>query len=142
MKDALRYIGAALGGIALLGGAWFGWTQFQRTTADYRGETRQIEQTQANERFRIQAYDSFFDLCAAVQTDEARLDALATELDTDPSSGRVEQINASIAAIETSRASKINRYNADAAKDWTVGQFQANSLPYRINLEGETTCAP
>lgn len=119
----------------------FGWGFFSRATADFRGQTQAIERTRANADFRIQAYDRFFALCSAIQTDESRIAALNVELATDPPPDRVVQINASLTAVVTSRAGKIVRYNADATRDFTVGQFRDSDLPYRISLEGNTQCA-
>lgn len=144
MKDALKIaLGVAIT-IGLMLGLWFGITQFQRATADYRGETDLIEDTEANAHFRRTAYETFFDLCASVQSAETRIDALVEELHSDPPprTYRAEELRATITAVRSQRASQINQYNADAAKDWTVGQFQANGLPHRLNEDQEkTTCA-
>lgn len=127
---------------ALAGTMFFVVSEVRRGTADYRGETEQIEQVRRNEQFRIQAYDSFFAQCAAVQTSEARINALTEELETNPSESRTGQINASLSAIKAQRASQINQYNADAA-NWQTGHFQDAALPARLNVNvKETTCAP
>lgn len=138
----LQIVLAAIAGLALIIGAWFAITQFQRATADYRGDTALIEDTKANANFRRQAYDTFFDRCAAIQTTESRIAALETEAET-ATEKRAQEIASTITANIAQRANQINQYNADAAKDWTAGQFQANSLPYRLDLNQEkTTCAP
>lgn len=140
-RSTMRTVAIIVGVIALLIGAWFLATQFQRGTADYRGDTDLIEDTQANADFRRTAYESFFDKCAAVQTTEARILALQAEAET-ASEARAEEIAATITANQAQRARLINEYNADAAKDWTSGQFQASNLPYRLDANQETTtCA-
>lgn len=147
--------GAKVGGLVLLGSVvalvlaiaiasmWiFGWGFFQRSTADFRGKTEQIEKTKANADFRIAAYDHFYNLCAAVQSEEATIRALEKELKRGPSESRVEQIYASITANEATRAENINQYNADAKKEATIGQFKASDLPYELNVNAEETkCA-
>jgi hypothetical protein len=124
--------------IGTFAGGWF-----QESTANFRGKVGVANATKANTAFRIQAYDHFFDLCAAVQDDEASLDSLDQELATSkPSQSRLDQINASKTALRGSRAEKINQYNVDAKKDWTIGQFRSNGLPFQLNkTKEETTCS-
>lgn len=149
LRDIFRGGGAALAiglvtiaivlVISLVGIFGFGW--LQRETADFRGDVQAVEQTKGSGAFRIAAYDHFFNLCAAVKSDEASITSLQEELKTNPRQARVEQINASMTALRSSRAEKINQYNADAAKDYTVGQFRSNNLPFRLDTTQEvTTC--
>ena len=109
-------------------------------SADERGRAQAREQIQSGPS-RVAAYNHFFDLCAAVQTDEATLQAQREELATNPSESRRGQIQANIAALKSGRAEKINSYNADARKDYTIGQFRSSGLPYQLVLTQEvTTC--
>jgi len=103
-----------------------------------KGKVEAREQIQSGP-FRIAAYDRFFNLCAAVQSDEATIAALQAELKTKPPASRVTQINASITGLRSGRAEKINQYNADARKDYTIGQFRASGLPYQLFIEREAT---
>lgn len=121
----------------------FGWGVFARGTADFRGETDQIEQISGDADYRIAAYESFFDQCAAVQTKEAELAAARAELETEGLSDyRRQQLNANITAITAARADLINQYNADAAKADTAANFRSSDLPYTLDIESETTtCA-
>jgi hypothetical protein len=121
----------------------FGFGLFQRGTADFRGKTKQIEQTRGSGTYRIAAYEHFYDLCAAVQDDEASIDSLKQELkgDPKPSGSRVGQINGALTALRSSRVEKMNQYNADARKEGTQGQFRDSGLPYRLDKTNkETTC--
>lgn len=111
---------------------------FRWVTAEPRGKLEAREQIQSGP-FRIAAYDLFFNRCAQIQADEATIIALKEELKTNPSQSRVEQINASITALRSGRAEKINQYNADARKDYTIGQFRASALPYQLFIESEVT---
>ena len=129
--------------IALSIMAIFGIGLFQRSTADFRGETGQIERIQADPDYRIASYDAFFDKCAAVQSKEAQIKNLERELeDTDPSTARTERLQSSITALRNSRAELITEYNADASKEDTRANFLASSLPYQLDTNNEETpCA-
>jgi predicted Zn-dependent peptidase len=120
-----------------------GWGFFARETADFRGQTGQIEEISADADYRIATYEKFFDLCAAVQTKEAELAAAQAELALEGLSDyRRQQLNANITAITAARAELINQYNADAAKADTAANFQSSDLPYTLDIESETTtCA-
>lgn len=143
LKWTIR-IGLTILAVALLVGSMqiFGWGWFQRSTANFRGETAALEQIQANPNSRISAYDHFFSLCASVQGHETTIKALQSELETDPSPRRVEQINAFITANRAARDVKIQQYNQDAQRNYTVGQFRDAGLPEKLDINEEvTTCA-
>ena len=151
LKDAIKHGGIALKvGIVALAVALilavmyvFGWGFFAKTTAPWRGEVGKHERVEGNADYRIAAYDHFFDLCAQVQSDEASIGGLRRELKADPrpTDERATQINASITALESNRAANINQYNADAAKQYTEGQFRSSGLPYRLSVSTkETQC--
>lgn len=121
--------------------AIFGWGMFQRSTADFRGQTDAIERVQADGDFRIQAYDRFFELCSAVQADEGRIANMESELaQEDLSDKRRGELRIALTAVRNARAEKIATYNADARREFTVGQFRSNDLPFEIDPEEKTTC--
>jgi hypothetical protein len=130
---------AVVVGLVFAAMAIFGVGLFQCGTAEFRGKTGQIERTKADPSYRIANYDHFYDLCAAVQSNEAAIDALKEELATNPSQGRVEQIQAALAALRINRSEDINQYNADARKTATQGQFRASDLPYQLDQTAEKT---
>lgn len=121
--------------------AVFGFGLFQRSTADFRGETEAIERTQADGAFRIASYEWYFDQCAAIQAAEGRINAQLSELDGDPapSEDRRERINTNLAAMRGQRDALIARYNQEARKEETTGAFRANDLPMQINVSNPTT---
>lgn len=90
---------------------------------------------------RIASYNHFYDLCTNVQANEGRIEALNAELkfaDKD----RKGQIYATLTAISGQRSEDIAQYNNDAAKGFTIGQFRASNLPFRLDSTLEnTTCA-
>jgi hypothetical protein len=147
VKDGLKVVAVVAGVLAIiLGFYFFGVYVFggaQRSTAEFRGETDAIERLKADGDYRIQIYDQFHDLCAAVQTDEAQIAGLQEELKSVViSESRREILNASITGVRASRAEKINQYNADSAKDFTKAAFKDLSLPYRLDInDKETQCA-
>ena len=124
----------ALGFIAVYG---FGW--FQRSTADFRGETAALEDIQADPNSRISAYEHFFSLCASIQGHEETIKALEAELAQGVSESREEQIRGAITANKSQRDGKIREYNLDAQRDYTAGQFRDADLPEHLDIEAEET---
>lgn len=121
-----------LGGFALVlvlvGISWgVGWV-----AAPFHGKLQARQQINSGS-FRIAAYNHFFDLCAAIQSDDARLDAQLVQLPT-AKGDDVSRIETNIAGITSDRADAINQYNADASKSYTIGQFKSSHLPYQIPL--------
>lgn len=106
--------------------------------ADPVGRLEAREQTVGSGSFRLGAYDYFFDLCSSIAGMEGQIAAL--EQEEEGSERRKEQVAASITGIKAQRARSIARYNADAQKDYTIGQFRDAGLPYRLEQEGETIC--
>lgn len=119
--------------------AVYGGGLLQRMTADFRGETSQIEQTQADADYRIGAYDQFYDKCSGVQSIESKIVNLTDELEAVEDEKRKSVLNTSITASKNKRAEMINDYNADARKEATRGQFRASDLPYELSEEEEET---
>lgn len=81
---------------------------------------------------RIGAYNHFFNLCAAIQADEASIDAQNALLTDTTDGDDASRISQNIAALQANRGRSIATYNADAAKDYTIGQFRDSDLPYYI----------
>lgn len=94
-----------------------------------RGEAEKRIQSAGN---RIAAYDHFFNLCASVQSDEASLDAQYDRLEATTDPEKRERIETNIAALKANRLKGIFQYNADATKDYTIGQFRDSGLPYQL----------
>lgn len=115
----------------------FGW--FQRSTADFRGKTSQIEKTRADGNYRIASYDSFFDSCANIQGKLQTLKQLRSQLKTATDKQWTQQ---TINGIQASLNSDIAQYNADAQKEDTKGHFRSSGLPYSIPLDAkDVQCA-
>ena len=142
MKKPILTIILSLIGVAVLFLViTFGFGSLQRWTADFRGETKQIEQTEANENYRISAYDQFYDRCASVQSIESKIKNLEDELAETDEKQRQSILKTSITASKNKRAEMMQKYNADARKEDTRGKFKASDLPYELNEnEEETVC--
>lgn len=138
-KVLLSTIAILLGIILLFLVAVYGFGFLQRETADFRGETGQIEQTKANSNFRIAAYDSFYDACASVRSLESKISNMQEELDSTTEGQRETVLKTSITASKNKRAELIESYNADARKEATRGQFRASDLPYELDESVEVT---
>lgn len=152
VREGLRLGGLAIAGIVLAiiaamivaSMGIFGWGFFQRSTADFRGETAQIESVQANASYRIAQYNSFFDQCEAIVAKEAQIENTQKRLDELGENGDAaekQRLQISLLALQNSRSELITKYNADAAKADTEANFLASELPYKITQNGETKCA-
>lgn len=114
----------------------FGW--FERGTANFRGKTSEINQVNSG-NYRIAAYDSFFDQCSAIQTDEQRVKNTLQELAATTDTDRKAQLQANLDAQKNQMVTDINQYNADARKTDTKGHFRASELPYQIDPNTDPT---
>ena len=124
-------IAAALTLIAGVGwGISFAWGW---ATAAPNGKLQARRQIQSGD-YRIQAYNSFFDRCAAVQTSETAIDTTAAALATAKGDDK-SRLETNLQAQEINRAEAVNQYNADAAKSYTSGQFRASNLPYQLSTD-------
>lgn len=131
MRDVLK---VAAGGsavfvlvFALVAGIW----GLRVATAGIYGRGEAHRQVQSAPS-RIAAYNHFFDLCVSIQNAEAQIDAQQEALATAEDHVDKSRMTQNIAALKATRAAGINQYNADAAKDYTIGQFKDSDLPYYI----------
>lgn len=106
--------------------------------AEVRGVVTAEEQIQSAGS-RITRYEHFFDLCAAVQGNEAAIDTLEISLEAASSDRERERLTAAVNGVRAQRVRNIQQYNADARKDYTSGQFRASSLPYQLDPAQEVT---
>lgn len=141
-SDSAKIVLAVLGGLMALAVVVGGFYGIRWITADIRGEADARETIKADGDFRIAAYDRFFAMCSAIQGHEDQIESLQTELedpDHPPTERRVSEIQASLTAVRSQRNDTINDYNADASRDWTVGQFRAEGLPHQLDKDAEET---
>ncbi len=109
-------------------------TGFKYFTAEKSGQAEAEQQIQSAE-FRIFSYQHFYDQLANINSAEATYDSQydllqATTKDTSDYSRIQRNLAASVAFIEQLK----RQYNADAAKEETMGQFRASNLPSRITV--------
>ena len=97
----------------------------------------------------------FFNQCASIQGLEGKIDELTAQLaQLQPGTREYNYTLSSLTGTKGLRREAIARYNQDALKDYTEGQFRDKDLPYQMaNNEyppapenkaingGRTTCA-
>lgn len=120
---------------------------FGVATAGIFGRGEAHKQIQSAD-FRIQAYETFFNQCASIQGLEGQSDELTAALGRYDRGSREYNITVtSIAGVKGARHQAIAKYNQDALKNWTEGQFRDSDLPYQIpdtkypDEGGKTKCA-
>ena len=123
-------------GVVGIMAAWFGiasavWGLGVATAGIYgKGEARKQIQSAP---FRLQAYQSFFDACASIQGLEGQIDELELQLQKlTPDTRSYYFTLSSLTGTKGLRHTAIAKYNQDASKDYTEGQFRDKDLPYRI----------
>lgn len=108
---------------------------FRYFTADARGQVEMEERVQSGD-FRQHSYDHFYNLCVEVQSAQAEHEQQLRVLEGLESG--TPQYNRAVRAEAAQRA-RIERlareYNTDARREETVGQFRANDLPERIEMD-------
>lgn len=136
-KAVLAGLGAAVAVFLLFVLATSAVWGFQWITAPFRGSLEARERIKADGDFRIVAYDSFFNQCASIQALEGRLEFAQAALDNAIARGatpfEIRQYEADFNGISGFRSEAIAKYNADAAKSWTEGQFRSERLPYQLS---------
>ena len=105
-------------------------------TAPFRGAVEQREIVQADGRYRIAAYEKFYDDCAAVQALEDQIAAMKANKSLPES-----QRETNVLALTNARNTLIRNYNADSRKADTIENFKASDLPYQLDPQKETTCS-
>lgn len=142
-KSIMWIVGGFIAATGVIVGLIFYFGSLQRSTAEFRGETDQIEKIQADGDYRIANYDHFFDLCGAVQAQEGKMITFEQQLaDGDLSQSQANITQANLTAATNKRIDLITQYNADASKADTKANFLASSLPHELDMEAEaTTCS-
>lgn len=107
-------------------------------TAPIRGSVEAYEQIQSAGT-RIGAYNYFFNLYASIQAYDPAIQAQEELLAMTTDSSDRARIGANIAGLKSQKARSIAQYNADAMKDYTIGQFRDWQLPYQISSDSVTT---
>lgn len=120
-------------------GVMFATGTIQKWTADWRGDVKVKEQTKANAGFRIGSYDSFFDLCSAVQSDEDSIRNLEEELEAkETTDDRKAKLRQTITATKNTRAENVRDYNSKAGNELR-GAFKDAGLPDRLDVTNFNT---
>lgn len=130
----MKYAGYGLLGLIAIAVLVVGIWAIRYYTAEPRGKVGAEEHIQSAP-FRIEAYNRFFDMCVRVQELQAKLDAQHDQL-ASASEDAAERIMTNITGLRGEYERAVRQYNADARKDYTVGQFRDRNLPYTIEVGG------
>jgi len=134
MKTVTIGIGVVLALIVLLVGTICLGYGIRYWTAPVLGKIEVQVQTHTAE-YMMQAYGNFFDLKATVDANKQSLcNAKATLAETCDAAEQT-RLRSVILGIKNQITRDVQTYNADAAKDWTVGQFLDWSLPASLSTE-------
>jgi len=134
MKEVMFFVKALLV-LMLLAFMGWAWTYF---TAPIAGKV-EAERTINSGANRVQAYNHYFDLCAAVQGYEATIDAQQSLANKSKDEATQNRANTIVAAITAQRARTIAQYNADAVKEYTTARFLGAELPKRLEVKQQAT---
>jgi hypothetical protein len=128
----LKYVAATIGVVVLVWVLVIGVWGFGVATAGIYGKGEAHKQIQSAD-FRLQAYNSFFDQYASIKSLEGQIDELTAQLEmTSKGTREYAYTLSSLTGTKGLRHTAIQKYNADAQKNWTQGQFRDNDLPYQI----------
>lgn len=116
-------IAVIIGVIYLTGG-------IKQLTAPFRGETQEKEITEADGRYRISAYEEFYDLNAQIEAKNTQICDMKSN-----TSLPADQRETNVLALTNKRTELVNEYNADARKEDTRAKFKASDLPYELPAE-------
>lgn len=134
-KQLLIGLGVFVCFIALIFGSW-AWKYY---TASIKGKVNAEVQIESAES-RIQWYNHFHDLCSVVQSNKESLRVQKMLLESSESNDERIRIRANIGGIQAQIARNVNRYNADASKNYTAARFKDSDLPFKLSVSGETYC--
>ncbi len=110
----------------------------QWITADAKGATAARTRILSAET-RITAYNHFFDACSGIQGLEGTIASQEEVLEDAETPRERERIRTNIAGTKGLRLQAIAKYNTDAGKDYTIGQFRDLDLPHQLNPERNPT---
>lgn len=101
-------------------------------TAGIYGRGEAIREIQSVE-FRLEAYQYFFSQYASIKGLEGKIDELTVQLgQMEPGTREYNYTLSSLAGVKGLRHEAIQKYNADAQRNYTQGQFRDKDLPFQI----------
>ncbi len=141
----MKILGIGLGAWAIMVGLVLAITftalGVQWLTADSKGATEARTRILSADT-RIVAYNHFFNACSSIQGLEGVIAEQEEILDDAESTRERERIRTNIAGAKGLRLQAIAKYNGDAEKDYTIGQFRDLDLPFHLDSERiPTRCA-
>lgn len=128
MYSTLGLVGLIILWLVLASAIW----GFGVATAGLYGRGEARKQIQSAD-FRITAYDYFFNQYASIKALEGQIDELTATLNSlQPGTRDYTYTLSALTGTKGLRHVAIQKYNADARKEWTIGQFRDAGLPYQI----------
>ena len=134
MKTGSAIALALIGVVAVTAGS----LAYRYYTAEVRGIVDAEVRIESGQN-RIQQYNRFFDLCAETQTMQSSLQVQQELLET-VEGQEAERVRSNIAGMNAQLHRYVNRYNADARKEYTAARFRDSSLPYQLDANQPINC--
>ena len=131
MKELTVWIGGAVVAVLLFVAVWILGFALSWWAAPWQGKLEARREITSGAS-RIANYNSFFNLCASVQSNEARIDELETTVELVTDAAEKQRLTISLGGVKALRHEGIRTYNANARKDYTAGQFRDSDLPYQL----------
>lgn len=103
-------------------------------TAPVLGRIEVQVQTHTAE-YMMTAYNYFFDLKGVINGNKQSVCNVKETLTAICDQDEKDRLQITIAGIKNQIARDVQQYNADAAKEWTVGQFRDWSIPASMSTE-------
>lgn len=127
-----KVIGFSILGVVLIAILMIALWGFGVLTADIKGQGEAYKEIHSSE-FRLEAYNYFYDQYHSILGMEGSIDANINTLSQfENTSKEYGRIVINIAALQSLRHQAIQEYNANASKDYTIGQFRDAGLPYQL----------
>lgn len=127
-----KILGFSILGVVLIAILMIALWGFGVLTADIKGQGEAHKEIHSAE-FRLEAYNYFYDQYHSILGMEGSIDANINTLSQfENTSKEYGRIVINIAALQSLRHQAIQEYNANASKDYTIGQFRDAGLPYQL----------
>ena|SRR5215212_9669146 len=98
--------------------------------APFQGQVEKSQKVEGSGDYVVAQHDYFYNLCSDIQTKQDNIKTLEA-------AGEKDAVTAN--QLELNRL--VNKYNADAANNYTKGQFREDELPYHIDANRKVqTC--
>jgi len=127
-----KIVGIVVFAFVIIGALMIALWGFGVLTADIKGQGDVRIETKSAP-FRMEAYNYFHDKYGAILALEKQIDESIAQLAVlEPGTKTYDRVLTNVTALKSLRHQAIQEYNANARKDYTVGQFRDVNLPFQI----------